>query len=337
MSRYLVAFLAGLASVVVFLAPLAGTPIGILFGFLIVPLPIAIAGLGWGWPAALIASLVAAGGAATVAGPPPALVHFLTAGLPITGFCYLLNLNRDYTAPNGQPATEWYPVGRVLAAVALWSAVLTAAGLLIVASDFDGLRNLMRQAVDRIADAQVQMNPDLGARLTETVRADLANRMLPFVPAGIASFLVVSLVFNLWLGGRIAQQSGQLTRPWPDMTTAVLPRGFSIIMMVAILVSFVGGYIGLIANGLLWSCVMAYVLIGLAIIHQVTRGQPIRGLALVLLYLAIILLIPVAIVVAVIGLAEPFSPLRRRHLETDPPNNAGGPPPQTPNTPTNED
>ena len=66
----------------------------------------------------------------------------------------------------------------------------------------------------------------------------------------------------------------------------------------------------------------AYVLLGLAIIHYVTRGSAWRFAILWALYLGLIVFnTALSLVVAVIGLAEPFSPLRRDFMK--PPDNDG--------------
>ncbi len=332
MSRYLVALLAGLASVVVFLAPMTGSAFGLVFGLMLVPLPIAIAGLGWGWMSAFIAAVVAGIGAAIVAVPTYGLIHALAAGLPAAGMTYLLGLNREIVLPDGRHSTEWYPLGRVLGAIVLWASVLTIAAFLIVAGDLNALKTMVQQSIDRVFDAQAELNPEMAKRLTPEVRRQFAERMLPFIPASLGWFLILSMVTNLWLAGRITQQSGQLIRPWQDMTTGVLPRGVPIALMIAILVTFAGGYIGFLAAAVVWACVFAYLLQGLAVIHQTSRGQPVRGLGLTLLYLMIAILPPAGIIVAILGLAEPFSPLRRKHLETYPPTPPpGGPPPTSSN------
>ncbi|MEL7303605.1 MAG: DUF2232 domain-containing protein, partial [Pseudomonadota bacterium] len=241
---------------------------------------------------------------------------------------------REIVLPDGRQSTEWYPLGRVLGAIVVWASVLTISAFLVVAGDMNALKTMMQQSLDRVFDAQTANNPELAKQLTPEVRRRFAASMVPYVPAGLAWFLILSMVFNLWLAGRITQQSGQLLRPWQDMTTAVLPRGVPIALMIAIVVTFFGGYVGFLAAAVVWACVFAYLLQGLAVIHQTSRGQPVRGLGLTLLYMLTALLPPAGIIVAILGLAEPFSPLRRKHLETFPPAPPPGtPPPGNPNPP----
>jgi len=68
----------------------------------------------------------------------------------------------------------------------------------------------------------------------------------------------------------------------------------------------------------------AYVLQGLAVIHVYSQGVPARGLLLATVYLGILLLGWVAVIVAILGLAEPLLGLRQRATRgAQPPNNNG--------------
>ena len=71
----------------------------------------------------------------------------------------------------------------------------------------------------------------------------------------------------------------------------------------------------------------AYVLMGLAVVHFITRGQPWRGFALWGLYAALLVLSTgVSLAIALLGLADGFVSIRRR-TGTPPPASGGGRPP----------
>ena len=66
------------------------------------------------------------------------------------------------------------------------------------------------------------------------------------------------------------------------------------------------------ALGLAGALLFAYVLQGLAVIHVYSRGASFRAVLLAAVYLGILLLGWVALVVAILGLAEPLLGLRQR-------------------------
>jgi hypothetical protein len=127
------------------------------------------------------------------------------------------------------------------------------------------------------------------------------------------------------MAGLIVDASGRALRPWPDLHSLELPNTFLLIFAGALAASFLPGLPGLLATGLAGALLFAYVLQGLAVIHVYSQGVPFRGLLLATVYLGILLLGWVAIVVAIIGLAEPLLGLRQRARSGGrPPNNSGG-------------
>jgi hypothetical protein len=68
----------------------------------------------------------------------------------------------------------------------------------------------------------------------------------------------------------------------------------------------------MIAAGFAGPLFFAYVLLGLAVVHFVTRGKPWRPFALWALYAALFVINTVAsVAVALLGLAEAIWPMRR--------------------------
>jgi hypothetical protein len=69
---------------------------------------------------------------------------------------------------------------------------------------------------------------------------------------------------------------------------------------------------GMLGDAVSTACLAAYVLQGLAILHYVTRGYAWRGFALAATYTALLVTgVWGAYAIALIGLAEPISPLNR--------------------------
>src|SRR5581483_7641958 len=102
------------------------------------PLPSLLVGLGWGWlPAAAGA---AAGGIAMAiaAGTSFAAGYGLALGLPAVLIPYLAYLSRP--DPQDQNKREWYPLGRLVAAVALYGGSLPVLVLPLIGGSYEVLR-----------------------------------------------------------------------------------------------------------------------------------------------------------------------------------------------------
>ena len=91
-----------------------------------------------------------------------------------------------------------------------------------------------------------------------------------------------------------------------------MPNIYVAVFAGALVASFMPGVIGLMATGLAAAMLFAYVLQGLAVIHVYSRGVPFRPLLLAVVYLGILFLGWLAILVAILGLAEPLVGLRAR-------------------------
>ena len=147
-----IGIIAGLVSAVLFASASTGTLLGTFVLFFLSPLPVGIAGLGWGWQTSGIASAVAAVALGLGIGPRAGVVHAIAIGLPTIVSAYYLLLNRvsgGTDAVNGAPLVEWYPLGRIVAGIALFAGVLSAISLLSLGTDIDSLKAAFRPVVER--------------------------------------------------------------------------------------------------------------------------------------------------------------------------------------------
>lgn len=282
--------------------------------FFLAPMPIIIVGLGWGWAAGGVAAAAAALAMLGLSQPRAAALHFFAIGLPIATLAYFVMLNRVVgTGQQGQqPAVEWYPAGRILGISALMAGSIAALSLFSVAGDVDGLEKEVRKAVDRIANGQI---PFPGGAKNAPTAEDLdafAKLMTRSFAAAVATFWMTLACLNLWLGGIVTNMSGRLARPWPDLSMIALPREMPLAFIAAVGLSFLQGYAGLIASGFAAAFFLAYMLVGLAIVHNLTRGMSTRGLVLFATYFGLLVFNPFSgIIIAMIAIAEPFLPFQR--------------------------
>lgn len=312
----------GLASAVLFYSAARGGLLLKLALFILTPLPTVIAGLGWGWMAALAAAIAGALIMTIAAGPGFAVGYFLLLGLPAMLLAWLADLGR--TRPD-RSGTDWYPAGNILAALAAYAGAVP----LLIAPLFGGsyaalkpdLVPFVKNLLERV---RMQTN---GPPVSDAAVDSWANLMVDAMPATIAGYWLLLFAINLYLGGRVARASGHLTRDWPDLHHLRFPPWMSLALAAAIVLSFTSGTPRLIATALTGALLVAFALAGLSVLHAIAKWR-----VPWLLWLAYAALLNpagpyVLMLVAVIGLAEPLLRLRDRFAK------AGPTVPPTPPTP----
>jgi hypothetical protein len=313
---------AGLISAALFASAATATALaGVLF--YLAPLPICLAGLGWGGMAALAAALTGSVLVAVTLGPATASVYAVAIAAPTALLAYLALLSRPAVTPQGAPtgALEWYPPGRIVAWAAVIAGILAGFLVLFLGYDQESYRESIRAILGNSALKELDRD---GTLLTEANIANLSKVLARALPAAFAVVWLTVTLFNLWMAGLIVNASGRALRPWPDLHGLELPNALVLVFAIALAASFLPGLLGLLATGVAGALLFAYVLQGLAVIHVYSQGVPLRGLMLATVYLGILLLGWVAIVVAIVGLAEPLLGLRRRANPGGQPPNSGG-------------
>jgi uncharacterized protein YybS (DUF2232 family) len=287
------------------------------------PLPLCLAGLGWGTVTGLISALTATVVVALGLGPAAAAIFALSIAAPIAFLTHLALLSRPLPAAEGKSnaALEWYPPGRLVGWAALIAGLLAAMLVLVLGYDQDSYRESIREMLSHSALKDLDTD---GTFFAEENMAKISGLIARALPAAFAIVWLTVALFNLWIAGRIVDASGRALRPWPDLHALELPNAFVLLFAGALAASFLPGLAGLLATGLAGALLFAYTLQGLAVIHVYSRGIPLRSLLLATIYLAILFLGWVVIVVAIIGLAEPSLGLRRRAARGGQPPKPGG-------------
>jgi hypothetical protein len=313
--RLLIAVAAGLVSAVVFASATTGPLLMRMVLFLVTPLALFLAGLGLGPLAAAVAG-IAGTLLVLVAGTPiGALVFAAAQAIPVGVLIYLAQLNRS--APDG--SVEWYPAGRLIIVAAILAGVFSSLTLMLLGGDVETLRTALREMLQTFVTNELPKMPDaptLGpAEIDEATAIALA-----LLPAASAISTMGSLLFNFWLAGRITLASGRLQRPWPDIPAIVYPTVTPLLLAVATGAAFLAGLPGLIAAGFAGPLFLAYVLLGLAVVHYMTRGRSWRPFALWGLYASLFIMNTIAsLAIALLGLAEAIWPMRKISPPPKPP------------------
>ena len=308
----------GLVSAALFASAATATSLAGLL-FYLAPLPLCLAGLGWGGMVALLSALTGTVVIAASLGAATAAVFALSIAAPTALLAHLALLTRPAATPNGQVvgALEWYPPGRIVGWAALIAGLLAGILVLTIGYDQEAYRDTIRQILEHSTLKELDRN---GTVFTEEALASLSSVLARALPAAFAIIWFTITLFNLWIAALIVDASGRALRPWPDLRGFELPNALVPLFAGALAASFLPGLPGLLATGLAGALLFAYVLQGLAVIHLYSHGLPFRAVLLTAVYLGILLLGWVALVVAILGLAEPLLGLR---LRGQPPTSGG--------------
>jgi hypothetical protein len=138
------------------------------------------------------------------------------------------------------------------------------------------------------------------------------NFLVSVIPATAAVLATLTNLLNLWLAGRVVKFSGRLTRPWPKISAMRFPPTLTAALAVAIAVSFAGGLIGIIGGVISASLLMAYGVLGFAVLHSITQGMNSRPFVLAGTYLAVLMIGWLILALCLLGALDTIIDLRAR-------------------------
>ena len=314
----LIAIAAGSASALMFASIISGALISLLL-FYLAPLPLMVAALGWGPLGATIGGIVAAIGLGAIFGLPYCIAFAVTVALPAWWLGHLALLGRTKTSGvspgNGAapvaPDLEWYPVGRILLWISGFAALATMAALLTLGTDPAAITGALRRGLLRI------LGPREVASTGETEQ--WIDALVTIAPVAAAVVAMMTLTLNLWLAARITATSGRLHRPWPDLKSADLPPMTLAALCVAVAFCFAGGLLAILAQIVTAALMMAYALIGFAVLHTLTLALKSRSLWLSLSYVIVVVFSWPVLAMVILGLADAVFGIRQRYLQGRPP------------------
>lgn len=301
---------AGAAGALLFASVSSGSWLSVVL-FYLAPLPMMIAGLGWSHWAALTGALAGAVSIGAAFGSMFFIAFLAGTGLPAWWLSYLAMLARP--AGDGHTPLEWYPPGHLV----FWAALLGALLVLAAIPNFglsgeafhaalsEKLMLLFRDPSTPAADAPLIM------RGVSDPKA-LVDFLAEAVPPAAAVIATITNAVNLWLAGRVVAYSGRLARPWPTLADMRLPTSSAAALALAVALSFASGMLGIIAGVTAASLLMAYGILGFAILHAITRGLQARGLLLGSAYGAVLVLGWPLLALCLLGLADVIFDLRGR-------------------------
>ena len=320
----LIALAAGSASALMFASIIAafGSISGVLVALLLfglAPLPLMVAALGWGSIAATIGGIAAASSVGLLLGLPACIAFVIMVALPAWWLAHLALLGRaipnagsNNGAAQATPALEWYPVGRILLWIAGFAVLIALAAVLTLGTDAETITGTLRRGVLRIIRAR---DPASSADVEQWV-----DVFVIIMPASVVIVFMTTLTLNLWLAAKITATSGRLHRPWPYLTGAELPPMTLAAFSAALAFCFVGGLLAIFAQIITTGLIVAYAIIGFAVLHTLTLAVKSRGIWLTCTYVVTATFTWPILAMMALGVADAVFGLRKSYLQrTRPP------------------
>jgi hypothetical protein len=306
----------GAAAALLFASVTSGSYLSVAL-FYLAPLPIMIAGLGWSHWSALIATVAGTALLFGLFGAVFSLGFLVAAGAPGWWLTRLAMFARPVPAgdvtTSGDRTVEWFPPG----ALVIWAALL-GAGLVLITFPMLGLdeatfrASLMRNLSQLL---HTETGTPAGAPLNvpgvnDTSR--LLGIMATVLPPATAVVATLLNLINLWLAGRIVKFSSRLARPWPELSSMTFPVWLTILLALAIGLTFVGGIAAIAAEVVAASLIVAYGVLGFAVMHEITRGLDSRPFVLGGVYASVLVFGWPLLLLFLLGVAETAFAIRAR-------------------------
>jgi hypothetical protein len=302
----------GLASAALFYSAVRGSIALSILLLLLTPLPSLIAGIGWGLPAAIAAALAGLTAMAFSVSPMFSIGYALALGVPVAGITHLFYL-ASYEGEG--PLRDWYPVGRILAAIALYGAALPILVVALAGGSFSifeaDLVRFLKQMTERAPIGSSWRN------MAEPQLRALAGFWVEIMPAAFSSYWTFFIAINVYLAGRIAKVSGLLVRPWPNLHWLSFPAAFALIFAAAVAGILIGGAPRVLGVSAFGAFLVAYLLQGLSVVHAVAsaRAPWLRFATYATLAVAGYVAVPLT---ALVGLVENVTRFRARFVPVPP-------------------
>ena len=313
----LVGIIAGMASFCLITSVVWGAPIGF-FASLIAPLPLFLAGLSSGVISAAIGTGVVAITLLLTANWLSTLVFILSSAIPVILVTYLALMRRRPKEAEVPEASEWYPADRILIALTGYACVL----FLILYAGFlgheGGLKTIATARFSDFIGGPAEADKILKAFGYPFSGEEYIAIMGEYWPIMACLTVIPLIAGNAGFAQRLLVRRGHNARPSPKVIDMALPEAYLLGLMAALILSLIGGELGYLGRALSIILWVPYFLLGLTVVHAISSAWPNRTVFLTLFYVAMILLLWVAQIVAFLGLLENWLKLRERFSGRDP-------------------
>ena len=279
------------------------------------PLPIALIGLSFGVAQAILVAAVTALLTGLILTPPLALVFLITFLVPTV----ILLRQALMSRATDDDGFSFFPLQKIIL-LALGMTGLGTAFLFMLAGGAEGLPQSFANAI--------QQTPEIREALAQVYGVSGNDDMLwiasVMLITGFASWPLL-LLGNLQIAQALLVRLNRNLRPQENYDRLQLP-----LWLVAPLATFMlsagltSGWVSVLSAALAANIFAAYFLLGLAIIHAISRHWNGRGFLLAVLYFLIFVMAWVIIPVSLMGLLDTRFDFRGLNQRPDKPSNAEG-------------
>ncbi|THF52442.1 DUF2232 domain-containing protein [Allorhizobium terrae] len=308
----LTGFLAGVTAIFLVLAANAQPSFSSVF-YAASALPVMIVGMRWGNMAAIVAIITAAIAGALAVSPLFAAAMAVFTLLPAGWISHLANLARPASEIGGpKHLMAWFPLSDIV----MHLCALVCMGVIFLGMLIGYNADFVGNMIDALMQALAERDPTVVASLTNT--SSIKSTMLLTLPIVQAGMWVIMLFTAYYVASRIVAASGASTRPREDIPSALrMNRNAPFIFLAGIVACFIGGVPALIGATVCGAFGAGFLLGGFGSIHLRTRGKEWRLPALILSYMATLMVFP-AIFIIILGLID-----TRRTVALTPPRTGG--------------
>jgi len=297
----------------------AGGSTGNLFGMFFIyfaSLPLFIAGLGWGAVTAALGAVVMTTGYLVVFGWKAGLAIGLSAGVAPVLLSWLALKNRpasDTPSEEGEVSDtgiEWYPEGRLVVWTAILSAAMSIAVIIALGPKVEQFRSTVGEALQPLFDAMAkQPNAPADFQVDQ-----LKAFVLTALPAVLSGVWCMATMLNMLVAGTVLRRANAGLRPWAAFSSLAFPKWVMWVLSASAVLTFLPGTFGAFAWVITASLMLAYAILGLAVMHGLLDGHPLRTILLMAFYFSLMFLSAIAIIpLILLGMFDQSFSIRKRN------------------------
>lgn len=312
----IIGVIAGLAAGLLYAGGSTGNVTGVLLVYL-ASFPLFIAGLGWGAMTAALGAVVMIVGHLLGFGWKAGFYAALSAGIAPVVLSHLALQNRPAsTTPSNEgevadTGVEWYPEGRLLVWTAIASAALSVSIIIAIGPDVETFRTTVGTELQPFFD-------EMAKQPNSWTAEELRTFFVLIMPAALSISWCISTMVNMYLAGSVLRRTGSGLRPWAPFNQLAFPRWAIWTLSASAVATFLPGTLGAFAWVFTAALMLAYAILGLAVMHGLLEHHPLRGLLLGLFYLSVLFLSAFAIVpLILLGMFDQSFNLRKRNKPPD--------------------
>ena len=293
----------GIASALMTSAGESGSIVGVLLANFSM-LPLIMVGLALGTRSALLSALSGVFMVIILTNPFSGGIYAISIAVPCWYVARYGLMNRKNTSSD----PEWYPIGRILAKLTGYGAMVLVLAAIADLGSEDGLRGTIERLLDNIFSEHVAISGDLD-------QTALLEPIVSFFPGIMVVVWLVVLSVNTVLAQAILTWKGIEVRPTPYYSHIKAPEWLYWALVGAGIIALLGtGNFQYLGRNLTIVFAAPFFYIGLSIIHVMFRRLPLPNLALTAFYILVVTFGWSVIAVAGLGYFEQWTELRKRYV-----------------------